>query len=154
MLAASSWPYLGCRWARCLTGRQPPLASSEALLGSLWGPSSPVDCAVAPEVGSWCPLPLLPALLPLWEHRSAVGDILTQSGQGHLMGMYASMPGPGTPGKECGNVGTWSEVVLHIHGSGLGTLLGELQARDELVISGDLSSPRWILPCWTAVCLT
>lgn len=70
--AAPEWLcYLGCRWARCLSGGWPLLASSAALLGGPQGPSSPAHGTVAPGVGSWHPLPLLPALLPLWGHRAA-----------------------------------------------------------------------------------
>lgn len=69
--ATTDWPYLGCRWARCLSGGQTLLASSVALKKGQQRLSSPADCAVAPGVESWYPLPLLLAFLPLWGHKPA-----------------------------------------------------------------------------------
>lgn len=69
--AAPNSPYPGCRWARCLAGVWALWASSAALLKGSRGRSSPAHCAVAPAAGSPCPLPLLPALLPLWGHGRA-----------------------------------------------------------------------------------
>lgn len=96
--AAPNSPYPGCRWARRLSLGQPLLASSVALLGNLWGPSSLVDCAVTPGVGSPCPLPLSPALLPLWGHGLTAGN-----GFIHPTGSYASVPGPMGPGCALGH---------------------------------------------------
>lgn len=65
-------PYLGCMWARCLSGVWDLWASNVALLKGSRGQSSPAHCTVAPGAGSPCPLLLLPAPLPLWGHRRAV----------------------------------------------------------------------------------
>lgn len=73
--AALNWPYLGCRWARHLSGKQPPLASSAVQPGDLWQPFLSGDCAVVLGVESWHFLSLLTAPLPLWRHRPAAGNI-------------------------------------------------------------------------------